>query len=354
MRLPNGYGQITKIKGKRLRSPYRVRIVTARDPVNHKPIHYTTIGYYRTLSEAQNALAQYHNKPFSLSKPMLLREVYEEWRSRTLAEQEIAERSFKQYESVYKHISLKDMYIGEIKPSNIRDNLLDPNLPVYAPRMLLMLYNFIFRYAVQEGYVDIDTAQQVKLPKVSKMRAQEAKKPKSAFTLEEMLKIKEKVGKNKTADALYYSIFSGWRPNEMCLLTSDSVNLPMKFVSGGSKTDAGRNRAVPVHPEIVGILKRYVKNKDLFGYNYRNYHRDFASLMKELGIVAHTPHDARRTFITLAKSAGMDEYALKKIVGHSISDLTESVYTDRPFSWLIGEVNKIDCLSRSETRRAVL
>lgn len=354
MRLPNGYGQISKIKNQRLRNPYRVRIAAARDPITRRPIRYTTIGYYHTMAEAQSALAQYHIKPFNTSKPMLLREVYEEWRRRTLAEQEIAERSFKQYESVYKHISLKDIYIGEIRPSNIRDNLTDPELPVYAPRLLLILYNFIFRYAVQEGYTDINIAQQVKLPKVSKVRAQEAKKPKSAFTPEELRKISELVGKNKAADVLFYSCLSGWRPSEVCSLSPESVNFAMRFVNGGLKTEAGKNRAVPIHPDAEEILRRYCRNKDMFGYKYKSYLEDFNMLMYDLGIEGHTPHDARRTFITLAKLSGMDEYALKMIVGHAISDLTESVYTDRPLEWLIDEMSKIPRISDYTARRAVL
>ena len=44
-----------------------------------------------------------------------------------------------------------------------------------------------------------------------------------------------------------------------------------------------------------------------------------------------TPHYTRHTFITKAKSRGvnMNEYILKLIVGHEIGDLTEHVYTHR-------------------------
>ena len=39
----------------------------------------------------------------------------------------------------------------------------------------------------------------------------------------------------------------------------------------------------------------------------------------------------------------MDEYALKRIVGHAIKDITENTYTDRPISWLREEIEKIKC-----------
>ena len=44
--------------------------------------------------------------------------------------------------------------------------------------------------------------------------------------------------------------------------------------------------------------------------------------------------DGRKHFVTAAKKYGVDEYAIKYIVGHKISDITEKVYTDREFVWL--------------------
>ena len=61
---------------------------------------------------------------------------------------------------------------------------------------------------------------------------------------------------------------------------------------------------------------------------YDKYRRRWEKVMKRFRI-KHRPHDTRHTFITKAKSAGMDEYLLKLMVGHEISDVTEKVYTHR-------------------------
>ena len=354
MRLPNGYGQIARIKSQRIRNPYRVRIVTERDPKSHLPVKYETLGYYKTLSEAQKALSEYHDKPYSLSKPVTLQTVWDEWHSQAVAEHSVQPNTMKVYESNWKHIRNKGQYIKYIRPSHIREELLDEKLPVSAPRAILIIYNLLFQYAVQERYVDVNTARQVRIPKIVRERVWNARTPKSAFTPEELGKILQMVGRDKTADAVLYGCLSGWRPSELIALSSSSVNLPMQFVNGGSKTDAGRDRAVPIHPQAREILMRK-KGQHLFGFSYyREYIRAFKDLMERLGIEGHTPHDTRRTFITLAKQAGVDEYALKKIVGHSISDITESVYTDRPLSWLIEEINKIPSVRSYTPRRAVL
>jgi hypothetical protein len=43
----------------------------------------------------------------------------------------------------------------------------------------------------------------------------------------------------------------------------------------------------------------------------------------------------------LAKEARVDEYAIKYMVGHKISDITESVYTSRSLEWFLQEIEKI-------------
>ncbi len=55
----------------------------------------------------------------------------------------------------------------------------------------------------------------------------------------------------------------------------------------------------------------------------------------------HRPHDARKHFVTAAKKAKVDEYAIKYMDGHKISDKTEKVYTQREFEWLKEEIEKI-------------
>ena len=55
----------------------------------------------------------------------------------------------------------------------------------------------------------------------------------------------------------------------------------------------------------------------------------------------HRPHDGRVQFVTMAKKAGLDEYVIKKIVGHYIDDVTEKSYTKRDIEWIRAEIEKI-------------
>ena len=76
--------------------------------------------------------------------------------------------------------------------------------------------------------------------------------------------------------------------------------------------------------------------------NYFQYKYRFTKVIEELNLnPEHRAHDGRKTFVTLAKKYNVDEYAIKKIVGHTINDITEAVYTDRNPTWIFDEMKKI-------------
>ncbi len=75
---------------------------------------------------------------------------------------------------------------------------------------------------------------------------------------------------------------------------------------------------------------------------YDKYRTRFNKVITWLNLnPAHKPHDPRMTFITRCKKAGTDEFALKEMVGHTIEDITESVYTVRDLDWLRTDLEKM-------------
>jgi integrase len=84
------------------------------------------------------------------------------------------------------------------------------------------------------------------------------------------------------------------------------------------------------------------KNSKDMKLTYYRYQKCFTGIRDELKLNPdHRPHDGRTHFVTAAKKCKVDEYAIKYIVGHKISDLTEKVYTKREFNWLKEEMEKI-------------
>ena len=75
---------------------------------------------------------------------------------------------------------------------------------------------------------------------------------------------------------------------------------------------------------------------------YDKYANRFEKVISQLNLNPnHRPHDPRTTFVTMGKKSGMDEYALKEMVGHTIQDITESTYTVRDLEWLREDIEKI-------------
>lgn len=126
------------------------------------------------------------------------------------------------------------------------------------------------------------------------------------------------------------------------------------------KTAAGKNRIVPIYSKIKAlVIKRYQEavvlgseyllnctdtstHRSSLKMTYDKYAHRFRKIMGELGFSNdHRPHDPRKHFVTMAKKYKVDEYAIKYIVGHSISDITEKVYTERDLIWLKEEIEKI-------------
>ena len=125
------------------------------------------------------------------------------------------------------------------------------------------------------------------------------------------------------------------------------------------KTDAGKQRIVPIHSRIQELVKSNyefavsIGSEYLFNdkgqthsgsweVTYDKYANRFKKVISQLNLnPEHRPHDPRKTFITIGKKANMDEYALKEMVGHSVQDITESTYTVRDLEWLREDIEKI-------------
>lgn len=144
------------------------------------------------------------------------------------------------------------------------------------------------------------------------------------------------------------------------MIRLEDVDLDNWTFKGGMKTDAGTDRIVPIHSKIQSLVLRKYKEAESLGseylfnctdpdsnrknikFTYNRYQKGFTRIRDELKLNPdHRPHDGRKHFVSMAKKYGVDEYAIKYMVGHKISDITEKVYTAREFDWLREEIEKI-------------
>ena len=368
MRLPNGFGQISEMKYQNLRKPFRAMVTVGKTDEGKcickllKPV-----AYFETYNEAYEALLEYNRNPFTLDSDMTVGELYEKWTEKYF--KTVAESTVRRTMTAWKYCnSVKNIRVRELRGRHIKACLEDgcyekageiKHTNAGARTMIKILFNNMLDYAVEYELIDKNYARAFKTSKEDRKELEENRERHIPYTDEEMKKLWLNINANPIIDIILIQCYTGWRPKELELLTLDDVDLENRTMKGGVKTKAGIDRIVPIHSGIFDLVKKRYENSMSKGSNYlftmegkdkkKNYafehymySRNLKLVVEELGLnPAHRPHDGRAHFITQAKKYNMDEYALKRIVGHDIDDITEAVYTTRDVSWLIAEMEKI-------------
>ena len=125
------------------------------------------------------------------------------------------------------------------------------------------------------------------------------------------------------------------------------VHLEERYFKGGIKTEAGRNRVVPIHSAILPLLKSMIPEggeKPIFfcGKSISQFRRDMKVTLCRLGLKEKSPHSCRHTFSRLCESYDVREADRKRMMGHSFgNDITNGVYGHRTPEELHAEIEKI-------------
>lgn len=354
-KLPNGYGTIYKMTGKRSK-PFRAmktdKWVLDATTGKSKQIR-ITVGYYATREEAMIALADFNENPYDIKTDSItFSEVYEKW-SENYFPALSNPSSIRTVKAAYAYCNgLYDMRMRDIRVSHLEGTILDAQVGDSTKGRIKSLFNMMYKYAVAHDIVDKDYAS-VMFANGNPIKRGRTKEV-IPFTQEEVLLLWDNINV-AFADMVLIGIYTGWRPQELAILKVADIDLEAGTMLGGLKTDAGKNRIVPIHslirPLIENRMREAAAMQSEFLFNdangqqgtymtYDKYRKRFDKVMKHLKL-SHRPHETRHTFITKAKSCNMDEYILKLIVGHAIDDITEKVYTHRTIEQLKAEMEKI-------------
>ena len=355
-KLPNGYGTIYKMSGRRSK-PYRAMKTDKWiiDPVTGKSKQIrSTIGYYQSREDAMIALANYNENPYDIKADSItFSEVYEKW-SESYFPTLTNPSSVRTVTAAYAYCNdLYDMRMKDIKVSHLEGTILNAQVGDSTKSRIKSLFNMMYKYAVAHDIVEKDYAS-VMFANGNPIKRSRTKEV-IPFSQEEIFLLWDNLDNIAFADMILTGIYSGWRPQELAILKVADIDLEAGTMLGGLKTDAGKNRIVPIHPLIKPLIENRIKEatamQSEFLFNdangqqgtymtYDKYRKRFEKVMKYLKLT-HRPHETRHTFITKAKACDVDEYILKLIVGHAIDDITEKVYAHRTIDQLRAEMEKI-------------
>ena len=368
-RLPNGFGQISEIKNRNLRNPFRAMITVGKTETGRpisKPLKPES--FFPTYNDAYAALVEYNKNPYDLEPSITVKELYEKWTDeyfKTLK----SDASARSVDAAWIYcLSVHDMRVMDVRARHVKGCMEDGVAIVRGKEQrpsasmknkIKSLFNLMLDYALEYELVDRNYSRSFNLSDEVIKEIVTVKKGHIAFTDEEMELLWKNVNDKRYIDAILIQCYSGWRPQELGLLELENIDLENWTFKGGMKTDAGTDRVVPIHSKIQSlVLQKYkeaetLDSKYLFNctdlntrrntlFTYNRYQKGFNRIRDELKLnPEHRPHDGRTHFVTSAKKYGVDEYAIKYMVGHKISDITEKVYTKREFEWLKEEMKKI-------------
>lgn len=212
------------------------------------------------------------------------------------------------------------------------------------------LFSQLCKYAMQQDIIDKNYAQFLVLPKASapKDRVLSDDEIRSIWSMQYDKRLGD------TACIALALVYTGFRINELLHLRREDVHLEGGYVVGGEKTEAGRDRVVPLHPDIVPIFQYWWDNSAGSEWlipsangNARDadgVRKSFNSLMKKLEISGVTPHSCRHTAATMMAADGVPTDVIKRILGHTDYAFTSNRYTSTNVATLINGIQKVHSL----------
>lgn len=321
MRLPNGYGSVVKLSGNR-RKPYAVRKTIGWNAKGH-PV-YKAIGYTETREKGLTMLAEYNKDPWNIDQQNItlitLFELYKDKRFDKLGKStRIALKSALKHCKKYHNSKYK-----ELKAFQMQDCIDECGCGYATQNNIKNLFSHMDKFALE---LDIINKSYATLTKTANVIIQHHKQP---FTDNEINLLWQNKD-NPYMDSVLILLYSGFRISELLELKIENIDLKIGTFKGGLKTEAGKNRIVPIHSKIIPLVKnRYDENNEFLfeNINYPKYHKLWVEIMDLLSM-NHTPHECRHTFRSKLDSAGANKTAIDLMLGHKSKDIGERVYTHK-------------------------
>lgn len=363
-KLPNGYGSIKRLSGNR-RNPYAeyppateqikagqyvlpkalcyvdtwmkgFTVLTAYHAGNYYP------GYERELNDLSGTpeklladYAQAYRTAMIEKQEPTFAEVYEQFYKHKYEDPNkiYSAASMRSTSVAYKNCKvLHDKTFRDLRYQDLQDVVDSCPLKHSSLELIVSLFRQMYAYADIYELCDKDYSAHVKIKKPDD---DESGVP---FTDSDLKKLWENQ-KDQTVEMLLIMCYSGFRIGEY---PDMEINLKDKYFRGGIKTEAGKNRIVPIHSAILPLVeKRLDRDRAMLTDGPEKFRKEMYTTLKRLGLDRHTPHDCRHTFSALCERYGVAENDRKRMLGHSFQDVTNKTYGHRSVEDLRHEIEKI-------------
>lgn len=300
----------------------------------------TVIGYYATYEDALGFLVAY-NKDLSIFSPSTI--TFSETFSLMSAERfaSLAPATVANYKAAYKYCeAIYDKRLADISISDLQGiirNMSMKKIGYASQKKCRQIFHHVYNYAIK--YRIIEPASNVSIyVDIDKKRITYKKTP---FNTRQLNRVKTLANSSDElapwAMSVVMMCYSGVRPSELLAIARSDVKLKQRyFVVRESKTEAGRNRVVPISRKTLPYFEHWasqqgktlIVDKNGRKLSYHSFRAKFDKVMK-VTHCKHTPHECRHTCATMLDNANANDTATKLILGHSVQGVTKGVYTHK-------------------------
>lgn len=350
-RRPKGSGSVYEKK-----DAVRAKPWVAKNSANE------VIGTFATSSEAVIALSEYNAKHSTASRfRYTFSDVYKKWNE--LHYKDIGPKGRDSYKRAYEVAkSLHDCSMRDLKTEDYQKvitAIADTGKSRSYCEKQRQLFSQLCKWAMQNDIISINYAEGLRLPSASP-------KKERTLTSDEIQRI-QTVADNAdpsnrlriTAQIALVLVYTGMRIDELLSMRRDDVYLSDGYMVGGEKTDAGRQRIIPILDPIKKIVSGWMLDSVGFEYllptasgkkkDINTVEHSFRRLMLLCGINKEdtpkekkvTPHSLRRTFATKLVECGAEPTAVQAILGHADFTTTADYYTAHSTEYVISQMKKL-------------
>ena len=328
---PQGQGTITKITGRR--KPYWARMPASYDSGETKRV---SVGCYATYAEAAESLAKAMYLPSNNADNLTLKDLYERFEGSKYYDQ-LSASARGAHRAAWKHLAS----CANIKVSKINKETFQRPIDALAASgakrgTLAKIRNtasLLCKEAMGLGLITVNYAQLVQLPR-------DDTAPPVPFSSAELSVIWNTADAgNIDAMAVLVLCYTGMRPGELLGVKIEQhlhISNGMPYIQTGSKTDAGRNRIIPIPPVLQPIIDTLIDGRTSgpliatpTGKHYRpdNWRpRCFNKLMDELGLKGHVPYSCRHTYSDIIRRKNVSPEIAMTVMGHTDYSTTVEHY----------------------------
>lgn len=294
---------------------------------------YKTKGGFQTKREALAHCQALRNAPKTAPK-LTMQEIYNAWLP--AHEWRVGRSTMNCYKAAWKYFApIHYMTFADIDLDDLQECVDECPKGKRTKENMKALAGLLCKYAIPRHQTDMNYAEFIHT-------GNDEKGTHPAFTKEQIELIREQIGKTPHAEDVYVLIYTGFRPSELFQLNKSDYSGGILY--GGIKTEAGKNRAVPVAPNILPIIENrlrsdseYLFPKDDGTQMSPKYFRDnyFYHVLAAAGIqpiptpdhpAHYVPYSCRHTFANLLKDVSGSDKDKASLIGHEDYKTTKKMY----------------------------